>query len=47
MANNHRTFKNVTKGVVNRICVFFAQHLFPVQLRIPKRGYDFFFTRIY
>lgn len=35
MANNHRTFKNVTKGVFNRICAFFARHLFPAQLRMP------------
>ena len=35
MANNHRTIKNVTKGVINRICAFFARHLFPAQLRMP------------
>lgn len=35
MANNQRTIKNVTKGVVNRICAFFARHLFPAQLRAP------------
>lgn len=35
MSNNHRTVKNVTKGVTVRICAFFAQHLFPAQLRMP------------
>lgn len=35
MPNNHRTIKNVTKGVIIRICAFFAQHLFPAQLRMP------------
>lgn len=35
MSNNHRTFKNVTKGIINRICAFFARHLFPAQLRMP------------
>ncbi len=35
MANNHRTVKNVTKGVLNRIFAFFARHLFPAQFRMP------------
>lgn len=35
MSNNHRTVKNVTKGVIIRICAFFARHLFPAQLRMP------------
>ena len=35
MSNNHRTIKNVTKGVTIRICAFFARHLFPAQLRMP------------
>ena len=35
MSNNHRTVKNVTKGVITRICSFFARHLFPAQLRMP------------
>lgn len=35
MANNHRTIRNVTHGVVVRICAFFARHLFPAQLRMP------------
>lgn len=35
MANNHRTVKNVTRGVLNRIFAFFARHLFPAQLRMP------------
>ena len=35
MSNNHRTVKNVTKGVITRICAFFARHLFPAQLRMP------------
>lgn len=35
MANNHRTVKNVTQGVLNRIYAFFARHLFPAQLRMP------------
>ena len=35
MANNHRTFRNVTHGIVVRICAFFARHLFPAQLRMP------------
>lgn len=35
MANNHRTFQNVTHGVVVRICAACARHLFPAQLRMP------------
>lgn len=35
MSNNHRTLKNIAKGIINRICVFFARHLFPAQLRMP------------
>ena len=35
MSNNHRTVKNVTRGVLNRIFAFFARHLFPAQLRMP------------
>lgn len=35
MSNNHRTFKNVSKGIINRICAFLARHLFPAQLRMP------------
>ena len=35
MANNHRTVKNVTKGVLNRIFAAFARHLFPAHLRMP------------
>lgn len=35
MSNNHRTVKNVTQGVQNRIYAFFARHLFPAQLRMP------------
>ena len=35
MSNNHRTIKNVTQGVLNRIYAFFARHLFPAQLRMP------------
>ena len=35
MSNNHRTVKNVTKGVLNRIFAIFARHLFPAQLRMP------------
>lgn len=35
MANNHRTVKNVTRGVMNRIFAAFARHLFPAQLRMP------------
>lgn len=35
MSNNHRTIKNVTRGVLNRIFAFFARHLFPAQLRMP------------
>ncbi len=35
MANNHRTAKNVTHGVVVRICAACARHLFPAQLRMP------------
>lgn len=35
MSNNHRTIKNVTQGVMNRIFAIFARHLFPAQLRMP------------
>lgn len=35
MSNNHRTVKNVTRGVLNRVFAFFARHLFPAQLRMP------------
>ena len=34
-SNNHRTIKNVTRGVLNRIFAAFARHLFPAQLRMP------------
>lgn len=35
MANNKRTFANVSKGILNRICAGMARHLFPAQLRMP------------
>lgn len=35
MANNHRTFSNVVRGVFNRICLRIACILFPSQLRMP------------
>lgn len=35
MANNHRTIRNVCRGVWDRICLGFARFLFPVQLRNP------------
>ena len=35
MANNHRTFSNVLRGVKNRVCLGIAKHLFPAQLRNP------------
>ena len=35
MANNHRTFGNVMRGVFNRICLGLASILFPAQLRMP------------
>ena len=35
MSNNHRTLKNVTRGVFNRICFGIARIVFPAQLRMP------------
>lgn len=35
MANNKRSFKSVTRGVWNRICLGTARHLFPAQVRNP------------
>lgn len=35
MSNNHRTLKNVTCGVFNRICFGIARIVFPAQLRMP------------
>lgn len=35
MANNHRTFKNVTHGIWVRICAAIARHIFPAALRMP------------
>lgn len=35
MSNNHRTIKNVTRGVFNRICFGIARIVFPAQLRMP------------
>lgn len=35
MANNHRTFGNVLRGVYNRISLGIAHLLFPAQLRLP------------
>ena len=35
MSNNHRTLKNVTRGVFNRMCFGFARIVFPAQLRMP------------
>ena len=35
MSNNHRTLKNVTRGVLNRICFGIARIIFPAQLRMP------------
>lgn len=35
MANNHRTLKNVIRGVFNRICFGIARIVFPAQLRMP------------
>jgi len=35
MSNNHRTVKNVSRGVWNRLCAFFARHLFPARFRHP------------
>lgn len=35
MSNNHRTISNVTRGVLNRIFLGFAKHLFPAHIRMP------------
>lgn len=35
MANNHRTLRNVLRGILNRICLGIARMLFPAQLRMP------------
>lgn len=33
MAKNHRTIRNILRGVWNRICLAIARHLFPAQVR--------------
>ena len=35
MANNHRTIRNVCRGIWNRICLWIARHLSPAQMRNP------------
>ena len=35
MAKNHRTLKNIVRGIFNRICLALARNLFPAQLRMP------------
>lgn len=35
MANNNRTLGNITRGVLNRLCLGLARILFPAQLRMP------------
>lgn len=35
MANNHRTLRNVLRGILNRLCLGMARILFPAQLRMP------------
>lgn len=34
MANNHRTIKNVTRGIWTRICACIARHAFPASFRV-------------